>query len=114
VAQAPRDAEQGLRVLQYAMNAAARAPGTADDPQNALVNLAALRAAINDAPGVEQSLRQAIVVAPNWYKAHWLLAQVLEREGRRAEALEEARLAFDRDGGKHVEVRQTRDQLEVR
>jgi Tfp pilus assembly protein PilF len=76
--------------------------------------LAALRAAINDAPGVEQSLRQAIVVAPNWYKAHWLLAQVLEREGRRAEALEEARLAFDRDGGKHVEVRQTRDQLEVR
>lgn len=112
--QAPAGPVEPLRVWQYAMEAAVRAPQTADDPQNALVNLAALQAAVNDADGVERSLRQAIAVAPNWYKAHWLLAQVLDREGRLVEAREEARLAFDRDGGKHPEVKQTWDQLHAR
>jgi hypothetical protein len=39
-----------------------------------------------------------------YFKSHWLLAQVLELEGRTAEARSEAQAAFDRDGGKHVEV----------
>ena len=94
------------------MQAARNAPATADDPQNAWINLAALSATVNDPAGVERSLREAIAIAPNWYKPHWLLAQVLDRLGRKAEAREEARLAVDRDGGKHVEVKQILEQLE--
>jgi O-antigen ligase len=96
---------------QGAMNCAAHAPETADDPQNALLNLAALQAVWGDAETVEQTLRRAIDAAPNWYKPHWLLAQVLEREGRMEEARTEARAAFEREGGKHTEVRQTLDRV---
>jgi hypothetical protein len=88
-----------------ALNCAAQAPRTADDPQNAWLNLAALQAVVNDAAGVERSLRSAIEAAPNWYKPHWLLAQVLMQEGRTGEARVEALAAIDRDGGKHPEVR---------
>ena len=102
-------------MLQYAMSAAMRAPESADDPQNALVNLAAMQAAVNDAEGVEQiRCGRRLRLRRTGIKAHWLLAQVLEREGRTAEAREEARAAFDRDGGKHVEVKQVRDQLDAR
>jgi O-antigen ligase len=114
LAQAPADTIGRFRVWQYAMQAAQNAPESADDPQNALVNLAALQATVNDVEGVERSLREAIKVAPNWYKPHWLLAQVLDRLGRKAEAREEARLAVDRDGGKHIEVKQILEQLEGR
>jgi O-antigen ligase len=94
----------GFRVWQYALAAARQAPETAEDRQNALINLAALQSTANDAGAVERTLRQAIAVAPMYFKSHWLLAQVLELEGRTAEAQAEAQAAFDRDGGKHAEV----------
>jgi hypothetical protein len=94
-----------------ALNCAAFAPQTADDPQNALLNLAALQAVSGDAATVEATLHRAIEAAPSWYKPHWLLAQVLEREGRSGEARVEAQAAVDRDGGKHPEVRQTLDRV---
>jgi hypothetical protein len=97
-----------------AIRDAAAAPETADDPQNALVNLAAFKATVNDSAGVEQSLRDAITAAPNWFKPHWLLAQVLELNGRMAEAKVEAQAAADRDGGKHVEVQQTLERIRAR
>ena len=84
------------------------------DLQNALVNLAAFKATVNDAVGVELSLRQAIAVSPNWYKPHWLLAQVLELNGRMAEAKIEAQAAEDRDGRKHPEVHATWDRIRAR
>ena len=96
---------------QGAMSCAAHAPETADDPQNALLNLAALQAVSGDAATVEQTLRRAIDAAPNWYKPHWLLAQVLEREGRIEVARTEAAAAVERDGGKHPEVQRTLDRL---
>jgi O-antigen ligase len=97
-----------------ALNCAAFAPQTADDPQNALLNLAALQAVSGDSATVGQTLRRAIEIAPNWYKPHWLLAQVLEREGRMDEAGTEAQAAVDRDGGKHTEVTATLDRLGTR
>jgi len=97
-----------------AMQAAVNAAKTADDPQNALVNLAAFRATVDDAAGVEKNLRDAVSAAPNWYKPHWLLAQVLEKEGRMTEAAAEAQAAFNRDGGKNPEVTATRDRLSSR
>lgn len=100
-----RLAGMGHAALPGALQTAAWAPETADDPHNAWVNLAALRALADDAPGVEQALRKGIAAAPAWYRCHWLLAQVLEREGRLPEARAEAQAAVDRDGGKHSEVR---------
>jgi len=101
----------GHAALPGALLAATFAPQTADDPHNAWVNLAAIRAAADDAPGVELALREGIAAAPNWYRCHWLLAQVLEREGRMNEARAEAQAAVDRDGGKHAEVRQTWERI---
>jgi O-antigen ligase len=106
--------KQNFEAWQRAMNAASYAPQTADDPQNAFVNLAAFHAIANDARGVELDLREAIAIAPNWYKPRWLLAQVLWRDGRLAEAETEARAAVDRDGGKHAEVREAWEQLRQR
>jgi hypothetical protein len=97
--------------MQAGFGCAVRAPETADDPQNALLNLAALQAVANDAAGVEKTLRRAIDSAPAWYKPHWLLAQVLAREGRIEEARAEAQAAMDRDGGKHWEVTETWNRL---
>ncbi len=108
------DPVEKLRTWQYGFRAAQYAPQTADDTQNALINLAAFQASLNDAAAVEHSLRLAIDAAPAWYKAYWLLAQVLEQQGRTAEARLEAQAAVDRDGGKHPEVKATLDRLDRR
>jgi O-antigen ligase len=101
----------GQRVWAYAMASATRAAQTADDRQNALISLAALQSPSGDAAAVERTLREAVAAAPNWYKSHWLLAQVLALEGRTADARAEAQAAVDRGGGKHPEVQATFDRL---
>jgi tetratricopeptide (TPR) repeat protein len=103
-----------VKAFEPALETAQHATQTADDPQNAWVNLAAFYAVQNNAAAVELSLRQAIAAAPNWYKSHWLLAQVLDREGRLAEAKAEAQAAVERNGGKTPEVTQVWEQLKRR
>jgi hypothetical protein len=61
----------------------------------------------NDLVHTEQSLRAAISCAPNWFKPHWLLAEVLRAARRLKEASTEAMLAADLDGGKDPEVART-------
>ena len=96
---------------QEALNAAVRATQTSEDRMNAWYNLAALNATRNDAGAVERSLRASIACAPNWFKPHWMLAQVLSGGGRLQEAETEALAAVDLDGGRHAEVNQTLDQI---
>ncbi len=96
---------------QQALEAAIRAVGSAEDRQNAWYNLAELLAHQNDAVGTERALRNAIAWAPNWFKPHWALARLLAISGYGAEALAEARIAVDRDGGRDQEVAQTLQQL---
>lgn len=98
---------------QQALEAAIRAVGNAEDRQNAWYNLAALLAQVNEAQGTERALRNAIAWAPNWFKPHWALARLLAISGYSAEALGEARIAVDRDGGHDPEVAQTLQQLEL-
>ncbi len=112
--QSPTDPKVRFRAWQSALASAAHAVATADDRQNALINLAAIQASVNDAPGVERSLREAIASAPMYYKPHWLLAEVLALEGRTEEARSEAQAAADRDGGKHREVTNTLERLRER
>ena len=100
--------------LQLAAAAGERATRTAEDPFNAWYSLSTIRAGQNDAAGTERCLRAAIAAHPTWFKPHWTLAQVLRLESRFDEALSEAILATDLDGGKHPEVGRTLQELHFR
>jgi O-antigen ligase len=100
-----------LSSLPAAIRAAERATRTSEDRQNAFFYLAQLRARQNDIAATEQNLRAAIAVAPNWFKPHWVLAELLRRTDRIPEARSQIRLAWERDGGKDPEVRRTWEAL---
>ncbi len=100
-----------IQALGQAGAAALRATNTSEEPFNAWYNLSALYAGQNDFADTEKSLRAAIAARPNWFKPHWTLAQVLHLEGRMTEALYEAELAVDLNGGKNVEVTRKRDEI---
>ena len=93
--------------------AARRATETAEDPFNAWYNLAMFYARQNDAAGSERSVRAAIAAHPNWFKPHWILAQILSLDGRLEEAKKEATLAANLDGGKDQEVTRTLREISV-
>jgi O-antigen ligase len=101
-----------LEAFAQARQAAERATWTAEDRQNAWYNLAMLLAVQNDANDVEKSLRAAIECAPNWFKPHWTLAELLEMTNRHSEALAEAERAVQLDGGKNPEVSATLRKLQ--
>jgi tetratricopeptide (TPR) repeat protein len=96
-----------VQAFQQAGLAAQRATGTTEAAFNAYYNLAAFYARKNDFAHTEESLRAAISYAPNWFKTHWMLAQVLQAAGRMKEAESEAAAAVALDGGKHAEVTST-------
>ncbi len=103
----------GIPAWQQGLEAAIRATDTAEDRQNAWYNAAQLYASENNWPRTEDSLRSAIRAAPNWFKPHWILAQVLLAGGRLEEAGAEAKLAADLDGGRDADVARTWDQVRV-
>ncbi|MFN7997185.1 MAG: O-antigen ligase family protein [Bryobacteraceae bacterium] len=100
-----------MQALQQAKTAAERGLSTAEDPFNAYYNAAEFHARQNDFVSTEDSLKQAIACAPNWFKPHWMLAQVLEVARRLPEAQTEAARAVYLDGNKHIEVRQTAERI---
>jgi tetratricopeptide (TPR) repeat protein len=107
---APTQAD-GMVLWQQGLAAAVRASRHAEDRQNAWLNLAVFYGRQNDYALTEQSLRAAIESAPNWFKPHWLLAQVLRAGGRLPEADVEASLALRLDGGKNPEVARTAQEI---
>ncbi len=94
-----------------AIPAALRSVSTADNPPNAWYNLAILLANQSDEPGVEHALRSAESLAPNWFKPHWSLANLLAITGREGEARREAERAVFLDAGKDDEVTETLKKL---
>jgi hypothetical protein len=100
-----------LQALAQSGAAALRATRTAEDPFNAWYNAAALSASQNDAAGAERNLRSAIAAHPNWFKPHWMLAQVLRVESRLPEAEAEAAAAVNLNGGKNAEVLRTLEEI---
>jgi hypothetical protein len=97
----------GQSCAKSATEAAARATRTADNPPNAWYNFGMFSAEQNDEAKVEIALRTTVSLAPNWFKPHWALANLLALTGRGAEAGREAQKAFLLDAGKDPEVRQT-------
>jgi O-antigen ligase len=100
-----------FQAFQLAGMAAQRATGTVEDPFNAYYNLAAYYARLNDFAHTEQCLRSAVSYAPNWFKPHWMLAQVLLAASRPQDAQVEAETAVALDGGKHAEVTGTLEHI---
>jgi hypothetical protein len=88
---------------QEALDAASRAT-SGEDAQNAWYTVAWLHARNGDVPATEQSLRAAIACSPNWYKPHWMLAEILRREGREEEARAEAGRAAYLNAGRNPQV----------
>lgn len=101
-----------VKALQEAVQAGIRATRSAEDRQNAAYHLASVYAQMNNHQEAGKYLRMAAEAAPNWFKPHWMLAQVLAAEGRVEEARVEAVKAVERDGGKHEEVTATWRKLE--
>jgi tetratricopeptide (TPR) repeat protein len=101
-----------LAASAEAMQAGTRAVRYSEQRANSWYSLATLFAGGGDRDAVERCLRNAIAWAPNWFKPHWALAQLLELSGRRDEALREAEAAVQRDGGKNPEVLATWSELE--
>ncbi len=93
--------------MNTATRAAALATSSADNPPNAWYNLAVFLAEQNGAANVETALRSSTTLAPNWFKPHWALANLLALKGREAEARIEAEKAVLLDAGKDPEVTQT-------
>jgi len=100
-----------VQAFRQAGAAAQRATQTTEAAFNAYYNLAAFYARKNDFVHTEESLRAAISFAPNWFKTHWMLAQVLQAASRLKEAEMEAAVAVALDGGKHPEVTGTLDRI---
>ena len=96
------------------LDAARRATEGADDRHNAFYNLASFHAIRNDFRETENSLRAAILIAPNWYKPHWKLAQIYLAAGLPDKALPEAEIAADLNGGRDPEVATTLNQARSR
>lgn len=101
----------GVPAVLPAGQAALAATHTAEDPFNAWYNLAEIYAIGNDTANTERCLRNAAASNPNWFKPHWMLAQVLRLEGRLADASAEATHAADLDAGKHPEVQRTASEI---
>jgi tetratricopeptide (TPR) repeat protein len=73
------------------------------------INLGALYIDINDPVSAEQSLKRAIEIDPRKPSAHYLLAQALEKLGRKCEALAEYQITLEKasnvsDPGFNVDV----------
>ena len=100
-----------LQAMQRAIEAGERSTRSSEEPHNAWYSLAALYAVQDDATGVERCLRNATSASPNWYKPHWVLAQVLARTGSLEAARKEAATAVDLNGDRNPEVRRTLDAI---
>jgi O-antigen ligase len=101
----------GIPAWRQGLEAAIRATASAEDRHNAWYNLAAFYASQNDFKRTVESLREAIRWAPNWFKPHWMLAQVFRAEGRLPEAAAEAAQAEELDAGRNPEVSRTGDEI---
>ena len=99
---------------QAGLDAARRATEGAEDRHNAFYNLASFQAIRNDFRETENSLRAAILIAPNWYKPHWKLAQIYLAAGLTDKALPAAETATELNGGKDPGVAATLDEVRSR
>jgi O-antigen ligase/polysaccharide polymerase Wzy-like membrane protein len=113
LAQKSPDPSTRFQALLENHTAALRATETSEDRASAWYSLATVYASREDAAGAERALRSAIAARPNWFKSHWILAQLLRLDGRITEAEREAVVAADLNGGKNPEVVRTLAEIQA-
>jgi O-antigen ligase len=86
------------QALRAAYTAALNATHTSEERSNAWYNLAGFLATTDSPADVERSLRESIAAAPNWYKPHWVLAQLYLVQKRLDDAQREAEIAVQCNG----------------
>lgn len=79
---------------KFAADAAARAEADGEERFSAAYQASVLAIAANDAARGESEARNAIALAPDWYRAHLLRSQILQFLGRNDEARREANLSL--------------------
>jgi O-antigen ligase len=80
---------------QLASEAATAAERSSEERFSAAFQSAVLAIASGNLTRAEQEARASIALAPNWYKPHLLLAQILGAMGRAGDAVSEQRLAAE-------------------
>ncbi len=88
------DVRLKAQAWRAAYSTALNATRTSEEPSNAWYNLAGFLSTTNSPADVERSLHESIAAAPNWYKPHWILAQLYFGEHRLDEARSEAETAL--------------------
>jgi O-antigen ligase len=78
---------------KLAADAAARAEASGEERFSAAYQASVLDVALGDAAAAEAQAREAIRLAPNWYKGHLLRSQLLQFMGKNAEAAREAEVS---------------------
>ncbi|HVW10395.1 MAG TPA: O-antigen ligase family protein [Bryobacteraceae bacterium] len=78
---------------KLAADAASRAEANGEERFSAAYQSSVLQVALGNLAGAEAQAREAIELAPNWYKAHLLCSQVLVFSGKNEESAREAALA---------------------
>jgi O-antigen ligase len=78
---------------KVAADAAARAERNGEERFSAAYQASVLQVALGNLPAAEAQSREAIQLAPNWYKAHLLRSQLLGYMGRTQESAQEADLS---------------------
>lgn len=97
-------ARSAAYLLALAEEAARKALPAAASPQLVAVHLASLYGVEGRFADAGAALETAIRAAPQWYRPHWLLAELHQQQGRREQAASEARLALQLGARSHPEV----------
>jgi O-antigen ligase len=85
----------GAGAWMEAAEAASRAERTGEEPFSAAYQSSLLAIGAGNALGGEAKAREAIYLAPTWYKPHLLRSQILQAMGRNDEAAKEARVSAE-------------------
>jgi O-antigen ligase len=86
---------EGTDAWRKAREAAALAEKKSEEHFSAAYQSSVLAVAAGDLTRAESKAREAIAMAPNWYKPHLLLGQILQAMGRNAEAAKEMEISRD-------------------
>ncbi len=95
LARALRKSPLSATAWSKARDASTLAEKQGEERFSAAYQSAILAVAAGDVAGAEAKARATIGMAPNWYKPHLLLAQILQATGRNDEAGQEARLSSE-------------------
>jgi hypothetical protein len=106
---------EGRKLWVVSAEAAASAERGGEEGASAAYQAAALAIANGNLPGAESETRKAIALAPNWYKPHLFLAQILSAYGKNAEAAQEQQRGINLAGAKgHAGVTEPGSQSQAR